>query len=110
MGRGRRYDGGEPRLNIKKVIATILVLIVIIMAVVLIIKMPKNTKKVETKNVANSFISVYTNGKWGVINSEGKIILEPTYELSWDEPEFIGVYCKLNFGYGMVYYTKQVNN
>ena len=75
MGRGRRYDGGEPRLNIKKVIAAILVLIVIIMAVVLIIKMPKNTKKVESKNVANSFISVYTNGKWGVINSKGEYVI-----------------------------------
>ena len=56
------------------------------------------------------FAGIRKNEKWGVINLEGKIILEPTYELSWDEPEFIGVYCKLNFGYGMVYYTKQVNN
>ena len=56
------------------------------------------------------FAGIRKDNKWGVINKEGKIILEPTYELSWDEPEFIGEYCKLNFGYGMVYYTRQVNN
>ena len=56
------------------------------------------------------FAGIKKDNKWGVVNENGKIILEPTYELSWDEPEFIGEYCKLNFGYGMVYYTRQVNN
>ena len=34
--------------------------------------------------------------------------MEPSYEIEWEEPEFIGPYCKLNFGYGMVYYTKEL--
>ena len=38
--RGRRYDG-EPKLNIKKVIAVIIVLAVIIMCIALIIKFAK---------------------------------------------------------------------
>lgn len=59
---------------------------------------------------SQGFAGIKKDNKWGVINKEGKIILEPTYELSWDDPEFIGEYFKLNFGYGMVYYTKQVSD
>lgn len=46
---------------------------------------------------------------WGVINQEGTIIVEPSYEIEWEEPQFIGPYCKLNFGYGMIYYTKEIS-
>lgn len=79
MSKGRRYDGGEPKLNIKKVIAAILVLAVIIMAVVLLIK---NTKmqKADSKNTANGYMLVYTEGKWGVINGKGDFVIKPTYD------------------------------
>lgn len=80
MGRGRRYDNGEPKLNMKKVFATLLVLVVIVMIIVLLFKLPKLKKGVDTKNVANSYIPVYTEGKWGVINSKGDIIINPTYD------------------------------
>lgn len=80
MGRGRRYDDGEPKLNMKKVFATLLVLAVIIMIIVLLFKLPNIKKGVDSKNVANSYISVYTDGKWGVINSKGDIIINPTYD------------------------------
>ncbi|NLC88298.1 MAG: WG repeat-containing protein [Clostridiaceae bacterium] len=56
------------------------------------------------------FAGIKKDGKWGVINDEGKIIVEPSYEVEWNEPEFIGEYLKLNFGYGFCYYTKQINN
>ena len=80
MSKGRRYDG-EPKLNIKKVIATILVLIVIVMLVMIIIKYAKNRdQKVETKNVSVSYKSAYTNGKWGVINSKGEFVIDATYD------------------------------
>ena len=55
------------------------------------------------------FAGIKRDNKWGVINKEGKIIVEPTYEIEWDNPEFIGPYVKLNFGYGMIYYTKIIN-
>ena len=32
------------------------------------------------------------NGKWGVINKNGEIILEPTYENNDVNPTFIGKY------------------
>lgn len=77
--RGRRYDG-EPKLNIKKVIAVLIVFIVIIMCIVLIVKFAKPAQKTETKTVANSYIPVYTGGKWGIINSKGETIIEATYD------------------------------
>ena len=54
------------------------------------------------------FAGIKKDNKWGVINSKAEIIVEPTYEIEWDNPEFIGPYVKLNFGYGMVYYTKDL--
>lgn len=54
------------------------------------------------------FAGIRKDDKWGVINSNGEIILEPTYKIEWDNPEFIGPYLKLNFGYGMIYYTKEL--
>lgn len=54
------------------------------------------------------FAGIRKDDKWGVINSNGEIIVEPTYEIEWDNPEFIGPYVKLNFGYGMIYYTKDL--
>ena len=56
------------------------------------------------------FAGIKKDGKWGVINSKGEIIIEPIYEIEWDKPEFIGPYVKLNFGYGMIYYTKELSN
>lgn len=80
MSRGRRYEG-EQKLNIKKVIATILVLVVIIMLIVLIIKfIKKPDSEIKSKNITNSYISAFTNGKWGIINSKGETIIEPTYD------------------------------
>jgi len=54
------------------------------------------------------FAGIRKDDKWGVINSNGEIIVNPTYEIEWDNPEFIGPYAKLNFGYGMIYYTKDL--
>lgn len=54
------------------------------------------------------FAGIRKGNLWGVMNAEGKIIVEPSYEIEWDEPEFIGPYCKLNFGYGMIYYTREI--
>lgn len=54
------------------------------------------------------FAGIKKDNKWGVVNEKGEIILQPIYEIEWNEPQFIGEYCRLNFGYGMVYYTKQI--
>lgn len=80
MSKGKRYDGGEPKLNIKKVIATVLVLAVIIMIIVLFIKKPKSQKTGDTKNAANGYMLVFAEGKWGVINGKGDYVIKPTYD------------------------------
>lgn len=80
MSRGRRYDD-EPKLNIKKVIATILVLLVLIMGIIMTVKFVKNKdKKVEDKNIPISYKAVYTKNKWGVINSRGEYVISPSYD------------------------------
>ena len=42
------------------------------------------------------FAGIKKGGKWGVINSNGDIILEPTYESDELSPVFIGKYCLKN--------------
>jgi len=77
--RGRRYDN-EPKLNIKKVIAVILAIAVIIMFVIAIKKLLNSEDKEYTKNAAVSYFSVFSNNRWGVINSSGKSVIAPSYE------------------------------
>lgn len=76
MSRGKRYDS-EGKLNIKKVMAVIIAVAVVVMFVIglkkLLNKEPKNDEKVIPIN----YFSVYTNGKWGVIDSKGNSIIEP---------------------------------
>ena len=80
MSRGRRYDG-ERKLNLKKVFAVILVFIVLIMFVIVIQKL-LNSKPAATSDKVSemNYYTVYTNGKWGVIDGSGKTIIEPSYE------------------------------
>jgi len=79
MNKGRRYDAGR-ELNIKKVIAVIIAFAVIIMFIVGLIKILNTNPKDDEKVISIDFYSVYTNGKWGVINSKGETIIEPTYD------------------------------
>ena len=54
------------------------------------------------------YAGIYSNEKWGVIDQKGNVVLEPTYTINFSEPDFIGKYIKLNFGYGFYYYTDKV--
>ena len=79
MNRGRRYDtNGE--LNKKKVVAVAIAFAVIVMFFVGIVKLLNTKPKDDEKIISIDYYSVYTNGKWGVINSKGETILQPTYE------------------------------
>lgn len=77
MSRGKRYET-ESKLNIKKVVAVIIAIAVLIMFVIGI-KTLLTTNTEEKVSVSN-YYPVYTNGKWGVIDQTGKIIIEPTME------------------------------
>lgn len=79
--RGRRFDDTPPKLNIKKVIATIITIIVLIMIFVSLKKI-LTPKEKSTKEVSSltTYISVYENNKWGVIDNKGNIILDLNYD------------------------------
>lgn len=80
MSRGRRYNADKPKLNIKKVAAVIIVFAVIVMGIVGIGKLMNSDVKTQEKTVANKYFAAYTDGKWGVINSKGEIIIDPIYK------------------------------
>jgi hypothetical protein len=50
------------------------------MAIVTLIKWIGNASTTQERKVAISYYSVYTEGKWGVIDSKGEYILKPTYD------------------------------
>lgn len=53
------------------------------------------------------FAGIMKDNKWGVIDEGGNIIIEPTYliEQSNTDPEFIGKYYRVYYGYGESYFT-----
>ena len=55
------------------------------------------------------FAGIKQNGKWGVIDKSGNIIVEPIYliEQKNTEPKFLGKYYEINYN-GDTYYTNEV--
>ena len=78
MAKGRRYDS-EPKLNIKKVIGVIIAFVVLIMIITSIVKILKNNPEEDTIRTS-SYYPVYTNGKWGVIDNNGEMVISATYD------------------------------
>ncbi len=78
-GRAKRYND-ENKLNYKKIFAVIVLFIVIIMFVVGIKKLVTNGISSNGKIAVTSYFSVYSDGKWGVINSNGEVVIEPQYD------------------------------
>ena len=77
MSRGRRYE--EPKLNLKKVFAVIIAIIVVIMFI-FIIKGILTKDKEQVKITSKDYFVVFQNNKWGVIDSNGDNIIDPSYE------------------------------
>ena len=77
MSRGKRYE--EPKLNLKKVFAVIIAFIVLIMCIFMIKGI---LDKDETKENISSkdYFAAYENNKWGVIDSSGNIVIDPSYQ------------------------------
>lgn len=80
MSRGRRYEAAEPKLNIKKVIATIIAIAVIIMFFVSLKNLLVNPKQKEEISTITSYYSAYKDGKWGVIDNNGNVIIDLVYD------------------------------
>ena len=77
MSRGKRYE--EPKLNLKKVFAVILAIIVIIMSVWIIRDIL--SKEGSSRGITSkTYFAAYQNNKWGVIDENGDIVVDPSYE------------------------------
>lgn len=111
MSKGKRYDA-DSKLNIKKVIAVLVAIAVVIMFIVGIKTLL--TKDInEDKTVVAKYYTVYTNGKYGVIDQNGKVIIEPTMDEMITIPDnktdlFICTY-NVNYDNG-TYSTKVLNS
>lgn len=78
-GRGRRFDD-EPKLNIKKVIATILAFVVIVLVIASIVMILKRKNKEVTPIQDVEYFAAYVNSKWTVINSKGEQLNNISYD------------------------------
>ena len=76
---GRRYNP-EPRLNLKKVFATIIAFVVIIMIVVSLKKIFTNTNNTKETSTLVTYIPIFEDNKWGVINNKGAKIINNVYD------------------------------
>ena len=76
MSKGKRYQT-ERQLNYQKVLAVVIAIAVIAMFIFII----RNALKERTEtNKEYEYFAVYSAGKWGVINQEGEIVIQPSYQ------------------------------
>lgn len=76
--RGKRYDN-TPKLNKKKVLATIIAIIVIIMIIISLQRILTGKEKTKEFSTLTSYVSAY-DGKWGVIDNKGNVIVNLSYD------------------------------
>ncbi len=108
--RGRRVDN-VPRLNIKKVFATIIAIMVFIMITISLKKILTSNDK-QTKDVSSltTYVSVYENDKWGVIDNKGNKVINLEYDemvVVPDENQGIFI-CTYNIDYNNETYQTKV--
>lgn len=78
MSKGKRYDS-EAKLNYKKVFAVIIAFIVIIIAIIAVKKLFTKAKNAKTLEKTDYF-ALYSDNKWGIIDSKGEQIINPMYQ------------------------------
>lgn len=109
--RGKRYDD-TPRIDSKKILASIIAIIVVIMIIyslkILLIdnEKPKDVSTLTTYQVA------YDNEKWGVIDNKGSVVIKAEYDEMIMIPDknkdlFI---CSYDVDYGNESYKTKVIN
>ena len=76
MSKGKRYET-EGKLNYQKVFAVIIAIAVIIMFIVIIRNVLKQRENI---NKEYEYFALYSANKWGVINQEGEIVINPSYQ------------------------------
>ncbi len=111
MSRGRRYDT-EPKLNIKKVIAFIVAIAVVILFIASIKSLFTKEDKPREIVTATSYYSAFQNGKWGVIDNKGEVVIPLSYDEMVAIPDnskdiFVAI---TNANYSAGSYTSKVLN
>ena len=79
MSRGKRYSK-EPKLNIKKVLAVIILIVVVIMVIYVMKALMTKEETGTGKVAALNYFPVYTNEKWGVIDSLGRMTIDANFD------------------------------
>ena len=77
MSRGKRYE--QPHLNIKKVVAVLLVIVII--AVIIYVLASGTLTRNDTKGdiTSNDYFASFKDNKWGVIDQNGNDVISPSY-------------------------------
>ena len=79
--RGRRHDDFRTRkLNVKKVIATIIAIIVFVMIIISLKNLLTVDKKNNEVSSLTTYIPVLENNKWGVIDNKGNTVISLNYD------------------------------
>jgi len=78
MSKGRRYSEDQ-HLNYTKVFAVIIAIAVIIMCIV-IIKNLLSKQKETIDEQSKDYYALFTDDKWGIIDSTGNTVIEPMYQ------------------------------
>ena len=79
MSRAKRFNDEDRHLNIKKVAAVIIAILVIIMFFFGIKELLKDKPVTNEKVFTTAYYTIYENEKWGVIDTKGNVVIEPTY-------------------------------
>ena len=79
MGQGKRYENGN-KINLKKVFGLIIAILVIIMCITSFQKILNSSNaKVTEKDAVLGYFPVFTDNKWGVIDTNGDTVINPIY-------------------------------
>ncbi len=73
--RGKRYDE-KPKLNIKKVLATLIAIAVFVMFIISLKNLLTTTEIKGEVASPTTYFTVFENNKWGVVDNNGSTILE----------------------------------
>ena len=77
MSRGKRYE--EPKLNLKKVFAVIIAFVVLIMFIFMIRGLFARDGE-QTRITSKDYFAAFQNNKWGIIDSTGAVVIDPSYQ------------------------------
>ena len=74
--RGKRYE--NPKLNLRKVLAVIVAIAVVIMFI-FVIRGILTKGEEQDKITSKDYVAILKDNKWGVIDSSGNIVIDPSY-------------------------------